>query len=64
MPVGEKSKLEMNEPFCVSLEFGIARDVTGDYGFSLWLLAGLGVVLVGLCAVLTPARLHRIGQTA
>ena len=26
------------------------------------LLVGLGVVLVGLCAVLTPARLHRIGS--
>ena len=25
------------------LAFGVARDVTGDYGLSLWLLAGLGV---------------------
>jgi CP family cyanate transporter-like MFS transporter len=41
--------------------FGVARDMTGDYGLGLWLLAGLGVLLVGLCAVLTPARLRRIG---
>jgi CP family cyanate transporter-like MFS transporter len=46
------------------LAFGIARDLTGDYGVSLWLLAGLGVVLLGLCVLLTPARLHRIGAAA
>src|SRR3954447_4499949 len=40
--------------------FGVARDVTGDYGLGLWLLAALGVVLVALCSVLTPARLGRI----
>ena len=34
--------------------------MTGDYGLGLWLLTGLGVVLVALCAVLTPARLGRI----
>ena len=41
--------------------FGVARDVTGDYGLGLWLLVGLGVLLVALCAVLTPERLRRIG---
>jgi CP family cyanate transporter-like MFS transporter len=41
--------------------FGVARDVTGDYGLGLWLLVGLSVVLVALCAVLTPERLRRIG---
>ncbi len=41
------------------LAFGIARDVTGDFGLSLALLVVLAVVLVGLCATLTPARLHR-----
>ena len=43
------------------LAFGIARDVTGDFGLGLWLLIGLGVLLVALCVVLTPERLHRIG---
>lgn len=41
--------------------FGVARDVTGDYGLGLWLLVVLGVLLVALCAVLTPERLRRIG---
>lgn len=44
------------------LAFGIARDMTGDFGLGLWLLIGLGVALVGLCLVLTPERLHRIGS--
>ena len=35
--------------------------MTGDFGLGLWLLVGLGVVLVALCVVLTPARLQRIG---
>ena len=43
------------------LAFGIARDVTGDFGLGMGLLVALGIVLVGLCAVLTPARLQRIG---
>jgi CP family cyanate transporter-like MFS transporter len=43
------------------LAFGIARDVTGNYGLGLWLLIGLGVVLVALCVALTPKRLHRAG---
>lgn len=44
------------------LAFGIARDVTGGFGLGLWLLVALGVVLVALCSVLTPARLHRIDE--
>ena len=43
--------------------FGVARDVTGDYGLGLWLLVALGVVLVVLCVLSTPARLQRIGST-
>jgi CP family cyanate transporter-like MFS transporter len=42
--------------------FGVARDVTGDYRLGLWLLVGLGVLLVAMCAVLTPVRLRRIGE--
>jgi CP family cyanate transporter-like MFS transporter len=42
---------------------GLARDVTGAFGTSLWLLVGLAVILVGLSAVITPERLHRIGST-
>ena len=41
------------------LAFGIARDLTGDFGLSLWLLVVLGVALVALSAALTPERLHR-----
>jgi CP family cyanate transporter-like MFS transporter len=44
------------------LAFGIARDVTGDFGLSLGLLIVMAIVLVALCASLTPARLHRIGS--
>jgi CP family cyanate transporter-like MFS transporter len=42
---------------------GIARDVTGDFGTSLWLLVGLAGLMVVLAAVITPERLHRIGMT-
>lgn len=42
---------------------GLARDVTGDFATSLWLLVCLAVVLVGLSAVITPERLHRIGSS-
>jgi Cyanate permease len=42
---------------------GVARDVTGDFATSLWLLVCLAVMLVGLSAVVTPERLHRIGMT-
>ena len=42
---------------------GLARDVTGDFSTSIWLLVGLAVLLVGLSAVITPERLHRIGMT-
>jgi CP family cyanate transporter-like MFS transporter len=43
------------------LILGLARDVTGDFTTSLWLLVGLTAVLVALSAVITPERLHRIG---
>jgi hypothetical protein len=42
---------------------GVARDVTGDFATSLWLLVGLAAMLVVLSAVITPERLHRIGMT-
>ena len=42
---------------------GFARDVTGDFVTSLWLLVGLSVLLVSLSAIITPERLHRIGTT-
>jgi len=41
---------------------GLARDVTGDFVTSLWLLVGLAVLMVVLAAVITPERLHRIGM--
>lgn len=42
---------------------GFARDVTGDFVTSLWLLVGLSILLVALSAIITPERLHRIGMT-
>jgi len=42
---------------------GFARDVTGDFVTSLWLLVGLSGLLVALSAAITPERLHRIGTT-
>ena len=38
---------------------GAARDITGDFGASLWLLVAFGVVLVASCLTLSPARLQR-----
>ena len=46
------------------LAFGIARDLTGDFGLSLGLLVALGVALVALSAALTPERLHRARSTS
>jgi CP family cyanate transporter-like MFS transporter len=43
------------------LAFGIARDVTGGFDLGMALLIVFGVLLVVLCAALTPERLHRIG---
>ena len=41
---------------------GLARDVTGGFATSLWLLVGLAVAMVALAAIITPERLHRIGS--
>jgi len=38
---------------------GVARDLTGDFAASLWLLVGLGVVLVACCAAFSADRLRR-----
>ncbi len=38
---------------------GLARDATGDFGASMWLLVGLNVVLIGACLALSPTRLAR-----
>lgn len=38
---------------------GAARDVTGDFSASLWMLVALAVVLVLSCLPLSPARLRR-----
>ncbi len=43
------------------LLFGVARDVTGDFAVSLWLLVAAAAVLLALCALMTPDRLRRIG---
>ncbi len=42
---------------------GWARDVTGDFATSLWVLVGLSLLMVALAAIITPDRLHRIGST-
>lgn len=38
---------------------GAARDVTGDFEASLWLLVMIAVVLVACCTMLSPDRLRR-----
>jgi len=38
---------------------GAARDLTGDFEASLWLLVVIGVVLVACCTMLSPDRLRR-----
>jgi len=38
---------------------GVARDITGDFGASLWLLVGIAIVLVVSCLTLSPDRLRR-----
>ena len=38
---------------------GLARDMTGDFSASLWLLVVLGVALVATCLLLSPGRLRR-----
>ena len=35
---------------------GAARDVTGDFGASMWMLVGIAVALVVSCLTLSPAR--------
>ena len=38
---------------------GLVRDATGDFSASIWLLSGLGFVLVAACLTLSPGRLRR-----
>jgi MFS transporter, CP family, cyanate transporter len=38
---------------------GTARDVTGNFEASLWILVAVAVLLVVSCLTLSPARLHR-----
>jgi len=38
---------------------GAARDVTGDFAASEWILVIIGVVLVVSCLTLSPERLRR-----
>ncbi|HEY8817645.1 MAG TPA: MFS transporter [Candidatus Limnocylindrales bacterium] len=44
--------------------FGVARDVSGDFALSLWLLVAAAAFLLALCALMTPDRLRRIGAHA
>jgi cyanate permease len=37
---------------------GAARDATGDFSASLWLLLGLSLVFVACCLPLSPTRLR------
>jgi MFS transporter, CP family, cyanate transporter len=38
---------------------GAARDLTGDFAASLWMLVVLAIILVVSCLPLSPARLRR-----
>lgn len=46
------------------LAFGIARDVTSDFGASLGLLIAMGALLVALCAGLRPLGCRGSGRLA
>jgi CP family cyanate transporter-like MFS transporter len=37
---------------------GAARDVTGNFGASVWLLVLVGLALIGCCLLVSPARLR------
>lgn len=41
------------------LALGLARDATGNFGASMWLLVLVGVIVTVLSMLLSPARLHR-----
>jgi CP family cyanate transporter-like MFS transporter len=41
------------------LALGAARDITGDFSASLWLLVAIVIALIACCLLLTPRRLHR-----
>ncbi|MGP1675233.1 MAG: MFS transporter, partial [Candidatus Limnocylindrales bacterium] len=41
------------------LALGLARDATGNFGASMWLLVLVGVIVTMLSMLLSPARLHR-----
>ena len=41
------------------LLLGAARDLTGTFTTTLWLIAGSGAVLFSLCASMTPERIAR-----
>jgi len=45
------------------LALGAARDLTGSFTTTLWLIAGAGAVLIGLCARMSGERIGR-GVTA
>lgn len=61
--VGETAALMLLAGYAISsagpVILGLARDMTGDFAASLWLLVGVSVVLVLSCVVLSPARLRR-----
>jgi CP family cyanate transporter-like MFS transporter len=41
------------------LALGVARDVTGNFGASLWLLVAVAAGLIGCCLLLSPGRLRQ-----
>ena len=41
------------------LGLGLARDATGNFGTSMWLLVLVGVIVTVLSVLLSPARLHQ-----
>jgi cyanate permease len=41
------------------LVLGAARDLTGTYTTTLWLIVGSGALLLALCGAMSPERLER-----
>jgi CP family cyanate transporter-like MFS transporter len=61
--IGAAAALMLLGGYCLAavgpVVLGLARDATGSFSASLWLLVGLAALLVGSAAVMTPARLKK-----
>jgi CP family cyanate transporter-like MFS transporter len=61
--IGSAAALMLLGGYCLAaigpVILGVARDATGNFEASLWVLVGLAAALVGAVGVLSPARMRR-----